>query len=110
MELEFISITASIIEGSAAGPVSCVLTGSDLRPLTPGNAMVKLADVTYLIVPAFNCESCAKNITLVKDWANSNNLCLNYVKSMEIVLVSPRYRHAVIISEPAVPTSPIVEE
>ena len=57
---EYISISASIIQGSAAGPVSYVVTGSDLRPLTPGNTMVKFADDTYLIVPASDCESCAE--------------------------------------------------
>jgi Reverse transcriptase (RNA-dependent DNA polymerase) len=34
VESEFISISAGIIQGSATGPVSYVVTGSDLRPLT----------------------------------------------------------------------------
>lgn len=33
-----------------------------------------------------------------------NNMRLNHVKSMEIVFVSPRYRRAVVIHLPAVPT------
>jgi hypothetical protein len=36
----FIGISASIIQGSAAGPASYVVTGSDLRPVTSGNSMV----------------------------------------------------------------------
>jgi len=43
---EFIAISASIIQGSAAGPASYDVTGLDLRPLTPGNSMVKFADDT----------------------------------------------------------------
>ena len=78
-------LSASIIQGSAAGPVSYVVTGSDLRPLTPGNSMVKFAVNTYLIVPAPNCELRAE-VKHVEDWANSNDLRLNHVKSMEIVL------------------------
>ena len=45
VESKFISIPPSIIQGSAAGPVSYVATDqSDLRPLTPGNSIVKFAD------------------------------------------------------------------
>ena len=110
LESELISISASIIQGSAPGPVSYVITGSDLRPLTPGNTMVKFADDTYLIIPASNCESCAEEIKHFEDWANSNNLRLNHVKSMEIVFMSPRCRRAVVIPEPVVPTIPRVEE
>ena len=109
-ESEFIAISASIIQGSAAGPASYVVTGSDLRPLTPGNSMVKFTDDTYLVIPASNCGSCAEEIQHVGDWASSNNLRLNHVKSMEIVFVSPRCRRAMVIPPPAVPSIPRVEE
>jgi len=33
---------------SATGPASYVVTGSDLRPLTPSKSMVKFADDTYI--------------------------------------------------------------
>ena len=71
---------------------------------------MKFADDTYLIVPASNCESCEEEIKHFDDWANSNNLRLNHVKSMEIVFVPPRCRRAVVIPESAVPTIPRVEE
>ena len=51
---EFKHISASIIQGSGLGPASYVVTASDLHPVTPGNTMVKYADVTYLVVPADN--------------------------------------------------------
>ena len=45
------SITASIIQGSVIGPASYVVTASDLRPVTPGNHILKYADDTVAHVP-----------------------------------------------------------
>jgi len=84
VESEFITISASIIQGLAAGPASYVVTGSDLRPLAPGNSMVQFADDTYLVIPASNRGSSVQEIQHVGDWANSNNLQLRLVKSIEI--------------------------
>ena len=70
--------------------------------------MVKFADDYYLIVPA--SEPCAEEIKHVEDWANSNNLRLNPVKSMEVVFVTPRCRRTVVIPAPAVPTIPYVRQ
>jgi len=72
--------------------------------------MVKFADDTYLVIPASNCGSCVEEVQYVRDWASSNNLRLNHVKSMEIVFVSPRCRRAVVIPSPADPTTLTVEE
>jgi hypothetical protein len=44
----FQKILASIIQGSALGPASYVVTAADLHAITPGNAMVKYVDDTYL--------------------------------------------------------------
>ena len=104
-----IGVSASIIQGSAAGPASYVVTGPDLRPVTNGNSMVKFADDTYLIIPASNSISCEDEINHVGDWASSNNLRMNHAKSMEIVFVPPRSRRAIAIPEPAVPDIPRVE-
>jgi len=109
VESEFIGISASIIQGSAVGPASYVVTGSDLRPLTDGNLMVKFADDTYLIIPESNSGSCAGEISHIGDWASSNNLQLNRAKSVEIVFVPPRSRRAAVIPAPAVPDIPRVE-
>jgi len=40
------AITASIIQGSSIGPPSYVVNTGDLKPITPGNQMVKFADDT----------------------------------------------------------------
>jgi hypothetical protein len=100
---QFRSILASIIQGSAIGPASYVITASDLRPVTPGNTMAKYADDTYLVVPAANVQSSAAEIASVEVWATANNLSLNRVKSAEIVFVSPRSRRDVAIPPSAVP-------
>ena len=92
---DFRKISASIIQGSGIGPASYIVTASDLHPVTPGNAMCKCADDSYLIVPASNVN--------VESWADNNNLKLNHIKSVEIVFVRPRSRVAVSIPPAAVP-------
>jgi gmma-aminobutyric acid receptor subunit gamma/cGMP-dependent protein kinase 2 len=86
---EFRKIKASIIQGSAVGPASYVVTASDLHTVTPDNLMDKYADDTYLVIPAVNADSCAAEVDNVENWARANNLRLNWLKSMEIVFVGP---------------------
>ena len=50
-----------------------------------GNALVKFADDTYVIVPAVNSDTSASELRHVQDWADTNNLQLNCLKSKEIV-------------------------
>jgi len=50
-------INASIVQGSAIGPASYAVTAADLNVASPGNAMCKFADDTYLIVSACNVDS-----------------------------------------------------
>ena len=79
------------------------MTASDLHPVTPGNAMCKYADDSYVIVPASNAESCPVEIANVESWADNNNLKLNRIKSAEIVFVRPRSRVAVSIPPAPLP-------
>jgi hypothetical protein len=99
---QFRAIWASIIQGSGIGPVSYVVTASDLRPVNPGNSIDKYADDTYLIIPADNAQTCAAEIANVEAWAIANNLTLNRLKSVGIIFVAPRSRRAVVIPSPAV--------
>lgn len=100
---DFLNILASIIQGSAIGPASYVITASDLHPVTSGNSMHKYADDTYLVVPADNIHSSVAEISHVEKWAGENNLVLNFRKSVEIVFVPPRSRRAIEVPAPAVP-------
>ena len=85
-------INASIIQGSALGPVEYVLTASDLHPTSLSNLLCKYADDTYLLVPASNSPSIPQEIQHITNWATANNLKLNYSKSQEMIVHLPRRR------------------
>ncbi len=85
-----LEITASIVQGSAVGPASYVVTAADLRPITPGNKMCKYADDTYIIIPACNIDSRMAELRNVELWACANNLKLNYKKTTEIIFSNRR--------------------
>jgi len=53
----FCYISATIIQRSGIGPVSYVITASDLHPVNSGNLMSKYADDTYLIILASNANT-----------------------------------------------------
>jgi hypothetical protein len=77
-------------------------TAFDLHPITHGNQMNKYADDTYLIIPAFNSQSCEAEFTHVEDWAKENNLTLSWTKLVEIVFVLLRCRCATLIPPQAI--------
>jgi len=62
------SVLASIIQGSAIGPASYVVTASDLHAKIPDNKIKRYADDTYLLIPASNVHSCADEIQHIEDW------------------------------------------
>jgi len=84
------AISASIIQGSVNGPVSYVITASDLQPASQANFIVKYADDTYVIIPAGNISSGPAELTNTSSWARDNNLEVNFDKSVEMVFVRPR--------------------
>jgi len=59
-------ITASIIQGSAIGPVTYIINAADLSTVTPGNVVYKYADDTYLIIPAQNVDSRSAELSNVE--------------------------------------------
>ena len=50
-------ITTSIVQGSAIGPASYVVTSCDLTTTTAGNRVCKYADDTCVIIPVCNSHS-----------------------------------------------------
>ena len=84
---ELADILASVIQGSAIGPTSSVVTASDLQPMHIGNSLIKFADDTHIIVPAVNSDTSTSKQRHVQDCAETNNLKLNCLKSKEIVLI-----------------------
>jgi hypothetical protein len=87
-----LEITASIIQSSAIGPASYVVPASDLRSVTPGDAMLKYADDTYLLVPVSNVESRKTELDNTERWTSANNLKLNRAKTTEIIFVDKSRR------------------
>jgi hypothetical protein len=85
-----LSITASVVQGSAIGPVAYAVAASDLRAQTAGNSLNKFADDTYLIIPAVNIDSTALELDHIEQWAEKNNLKLNRKKTQEIIIRKPR--------------------
>jgi hypothetical protein len=83
-------INASIIQGSALGPVSYIINASDLKATVPGNRLHKYADDTYLIVPACNGHTITTELLAIEQWANKNNLKLNLAKSCEMIVTTKR--------------------
>lgn len=78
-------ITASIVQGSSLGPASYVVSAADMQPGHAGNAIIKYADDTYLIIPAVNSHTCTEELQRIQSWADDNNLRLNAAKSREII-------------------------
>ena len=78
-------VSASIIQGSAIGPISYVVNAGDLVTITPGNLLCKYADDTYVIVPSANIHTRTAEIANIEQWAIANNLKLNRTKSVEII-------------------------
>jgi len=64
--------------------VAYVVTAADLRPKHKDNFCIKLADDTYMILPAENSATCVAELTHINDWAEKNNLLLNCAKMKEM--------------------------
>ena len=88
--LELVDTLASVIQGSGPGPAAYVVNAADLRPIHPGNELVKYADDTYLVNPAVNNHTSKEEVQHGQEWAQENNLRLNSNKCKEITFQSSR--------------------
>jgi len=70
---EQLDVSASIMQGSAIGPASYVVSAEDLTTVIVGNLMFKYADDTYIIIPAVNADSSLAELDRVDRWAQNNN-------------------------------------
>ena len=73
------------LQGSAVGPVAYVINTGDLVAVTPVNRICKYADDAYVIVPAANSHTRNVEVANTEQWATTNNLTLNQIKSVEII-------------------------
>ena len=69
-------ITASIVQGSAIGPASYVVTSCDLTAITAGNRVCNYADDTYVIIPACNSHSRLAELDHIGTWAGHKTYIL----------------------------------
>ena len=87
------TINASVIQGSALGPVALTAIASTLKPASDKNYIFKYADDTYLIIPEDQFNTTEAEIKNIESWAENNNLRLNKEKSKEIIFSRPRNCH-----------------
>jgi len=100
---QVLDISASIIQGSAVGPVSYVISASDLSTVTKGNSMHEYADDTYIVIPARNARSREAELDHVAEWGLRNSRKLNRAKSTKIIFENCRRKTA---SSPLIPPLP----
>ena len=74
------TINASVIQGSAVGPVAFTAIASTLKPAFDKNYIFKYADDTYLIIPEDQFNTTEAEIKNIESWAENNNLHLNKEK------------------------------
>jgi len=60
-----------------------IITASDLQPVHTGNALIKFADDTYVIVLADNSDTSTSELMNIKSWYEDNKLKLNCTKCKE---------------------------
>lgn len=84
---DMLDISASVIQGSALGPILFLINASDYTTIVDGNFLCKYADDFYLIVPASNTHTIPLEIDRLNKWAKNNNLCLNSQKTQELIIV-----------------------
>ena len=78
------------IQGSGIGPTDYFIMASDLRALLQTtNKLFKYADDTTLLVPESTNASLKDEFRSLKQWAESNKMILNLLKTKEIVFHRP---------------------
>ena len=75
-----LSISASVVQGSALGPAAFIITASDLHPVHSDNKEAKYADDMYLIVGSAQYHTIPEELAHVATWTAENNLRLNHCK------------------------------
>src|SRR3989442_8294123 len=83
-------INASVVQGSAIGPVAYILTARDLKPVNDVNVLKKYADDTYLLVAADYERTIGEELRNIEDWASRNNLKLNRNKTQELLMYTKK--------------------
>ena len=89
----FLSITRSIVEGSAIGPTLFIIFAYDLKPQDAANHLLKYADDSTLISPQNSKTPVETEMAHIMKWARENKLMLNLLKTVELVFHRPNLSH-----------------
>jgi hypothetical protein len=88
-------VNLGVVQGSALGPMLFTVMVSDLRPICADNDLIKYADDCTLLVPENSNTDLSVEFEAVKAWAAENKLCINLVKTKEIVFHRPTPHHPI---------------
>lgn len=87
---DWLSITASIVQGSGIGPCLFIIYTMDLKAISAYNTILKYADDTTLLVPQNSSVTLQAEFSHILDWSSNNKLKINKLKTKEIVFHRPR--------------------
>jgi hypothetical protein len=80
------NVNASVVQGSAVGPVSFITSASDLTAKHSENEMEKYADDVNLVIAESHSETCIQELRHIDEWAEAKNLRLNKSKCVELIV------------------------
>jgi len=86
------AINHSIVQGSWLGPTLYLILESDLKPKSSINKIFKYADDTNLLVPELTDVDLCDEFMDVQNWAQTNKMIINMVKTKELVFRRPNPR------------------
>ena len=87
----FAAINASVVQGSAIGPMCFILNMTGLQLEHSENSLSEYADDCYLIVPSNASHTISEELDHISKWASSCNLKLNKQKTKEIILCQKKF-------------------
>ena len=87
-------INASVVQGSAIGPMCFILNMTGLKLRNSQNFLSKYADDCYLIVPSSAAFTISEELENIHTWASSCNLKLNKSKTKEIIICNRNFNKA----------------
>ena len=83
------SINRSVVQGSGLGPFCFLCLISDLKPLDIINILLKYADDCNLMCPENTPTSVEQEMQHILQWASTNKLLLNLIKTKEMIFHWP---------------------
>ena len=92
-------ITRSIVQGSGIGPILFIIFALDLKPLDALNFLLKYADDSSVLCPEHTTTPIEEEVKHIMQWATTNKLLINLLKTKEMVFHRPNPRQIVFPNE-----------